>query len=384
MSRSFHCSTIRPAGQDVSLSMLSANDEQLLRRAVSLAEKGLYTTRPNPRVGCVIARQGRVIGEGWHSHAGEGHAEINALATVSDSTEGAHVYVSLEPCSHHGKTPPCVDALIQAKVGRVVIAMADPNPRVLGEGMRTLQAAGIEVVVAESDFGAVDLNRGFVMRMTQDRPQIRLKIASTLDGRTAAQDGSSRWITGGEARADVHRLRARSCAVITGIGTVLDDDPRLTARVDEPIEQPMRVIVQGQRRAPLDARLFSEEGRIILIVPDSNPEPKVLASGTNTVSLPSVSGRVDLHELVAFLAGEQCNEVLVEAGPRLSGAFLRAGLIDELWVYQSPSMLGHQGRAMLELDSIATINDQISYSLKDVTRMEEDLRLIYVPRAKVH
>ena len=384
MSPSFHCSTIRPAGPGVSLSMLSANDEQLLRRAVSLAEKGLYTTRPNPRVGCVIARQGRVIGEGWHSHAGEGHAEINALANASDSTEGAHVYVSLEPCSHHGKTPPCVDALIQAKVERVVIAMADPNPKVFGEGIRALQAAGIAVDVAESDFGAVDLNRGFVMRMTQDRPQIRLKIASTLDGRTAAQDGSSRWITGREARADVHRLRARSCAVITGVGTVLDDDPRLTARVEEPIEQPMRVIVQGQRRVPSGARLFAEEGRIVLIAPDAHPKPKVAANRTNTVSLPSVSGRVDLHELVAFLAGEECNEVLVEAGPTLSGAFLKAGLVDELWVYQSASMLGHQGRAMLELDNIPTINDQISLSLTDVMRIGEDLRLIYVPRAVVH
>ncbi len=360
--------------------MLSSNDEVFLRRAVKIAENGLFSARPNPRVGCVIVKNGRVIGEGWHVRAGEAHAEINALASASDSTAGADVYVSLEPCSHTGRTPPCVDALIEAGVARVITATTDPNPKVYGEGVNRLRASGIEVVVAESDFGAAELNNGFFKRMLTGRPQIRLKIAATLDGRTAARDGSSRWITGAEARADVHRLRARSCAVVTGIGTVLADDPRLTARVDGVLAQPIRVIVQGRRRIPMDARLFNEPGRIVLVQPESDCSNEALPDDVGTVVFSDGSGSVDLKALTRFLSEQECNEVLIESGPKLSGAFLAQGLVDEIWVYQSAGLLGDRGRAMFELDGVNTIADQMALHLKEVTRMEEDLRLIYTPR----
>ncbi len=360
--------------------MLSSNDEVFLRRAVKIAENGLFSARPNPRVGCVIVKNGRVIGEGWHVRAGEAHAEINALASASDSTAGADVYVSLEPCSHTGRTPPCVDALIDAGVARVITATTDPNPKVYGEGVNRLRASGIEVVVAESDFGAAELNNGFFKRMLTGRPQIRLKIAATLDGRTAAHDGSSRWITGAEARADVHRLRARSCAVVTGIGTVLADDPRLTARVDGVLAQPIRVIVQGRRRIPMDARLFNEPGRIVLVQPESDCGNEALTDDVGVAVLPGESGSVDLKALTRFLSEQECNEVLIESGPKLSGAFLAQGLVDEIWVYQSAGLLGDRGRAMFELDGVNTIADQMALHLKEVTHMGEDLRLIYTPR----
>ncbi len=360
--------------------MLSSNDEVFLRRAVKIAENGLFSARPNPRVGCVIVKNGRVIGEGWHVRAGEAHAEINALASASDSTAGADVYVSLEPCSHTGRTPPCVDALIEAGVARVITATTDPNPKVYGEGVNRLRASGIEVVVAESDFGAAELNNGFFKRMLTGRPQIRLKIAATLDGRTAARDGSSRWITGAEARADVHRLRARSCAVVTGIGTVLADDPRLTARVDGVLAQPIRVIVQGRRRIPMDARLFNEPGRIVLVQPESDCGNEALTDDVGVAVLPGESGSVDLEALIRFLSEQECNEVLIESGPKLSGAFLAQGLVDEIWVYQSAGLLGDRGRAMFELDGVNTIADQMALHLKEVTHMGEDLRLIYTPR----
>ncbi len=360
--------------------MLSSNDEVFLRRAVKIAENGLFSARPNPRVGCVIVKNGRVIGEGWHVRAGEAHAEINALASASDSTAGADVYVSLEPCSHTGRTPPCVDALIEAGVARVITATTDPNPKVYGEGVNRLRASGIEVVVAESDFGAAELNSGFFKRMLTGRPQIRLKIAATLDGRTAARDGSSRWITGAEARADVHRLRARSCAVVTGIGTVLADDPRLTARVDGVLAQPIRVIVQGRRRIPMDARLFNEPGRIVLVQPESDCGNEALTDDVGVVVFSDGSGSVDLEALIRFLSEQECNEVLIESGPKLSGAFLAQGLVDEIWVYQSAGLLGDRGRAMFELDGVNTIADQMMLHLKEVTHVGEDLRLIYSPR----
>ena len=360
--------------------MLSSNDEVFLRRAVTIAGNGLFSARPNPRVGCVIAKNGRVIGEGWHVRAGDAHAEINALASASDSTVGADVYVSLEPCSHTGRTPPCVDALIEAGVARVITATTDPNPKVCGEGVSRLRASGIEVVVAESDFGAIELNSGFFKRMLTGRPQIRLKIAATLDGRTAAHDGSSRWITGAEARADVHRLRARSCAVVTGIGTVLADDPRLTARVDGTFAQPMRVIVQGRRRIPEDAQLFNEPGRIVLVQPESDYSHAALPEDVGVLVLSDEPESVNLEALIRFLSEQECNEVLLESGPTLSGAFLAQGLVDEIWVYQSAGLLGDRGRAMFELDGVNTISDQIALHLKEVTRMGEDLRLIYTPR----
>jgi diaminohydroxyphosphoribosylaminopyrimidine deaminase/5-amino-6-(5-phosphoribosylamino)uracil reductase len=360
--------------------MLSSNDEVFLRRAVRIAENGLFSARPNPRVGCVIVKNGRVIGEGWHVRAGEAHAEINALASASDSTAGADVYVSLEPCSHTGRTPPCVDALIEAGVARVITATTDPNPKVYGEGVNRLRASGIEVVVAESDFGAAELNSGFFKRMLTGSPQIRLKIAATLVGSTAARDGSSRWITGAEARADVHRLRARSCAVVTGIGTVLADDPRLTARVDGVLAQPIRVIVQGRRRIPMDARLFNERGRIVLVQPESDCSNEALPDDVGTVVFSDGSGSVDLKALTRFLSEQECNEVLIESGPKLSGAFLAQGLVDEIWVYQSAGLLGDRGRAMFELDGVNTIADQMTLHLKEVTHVGEDLRLIYSPR----
>lgn len=348
-------------------------DRQMMARAVQLAARGLYTTEPNPRVGCVLTRDGKIVGEGWHVRAGEGHAEVNALAQAGAAARGATAYVTLEPCSHTGKTPPCADALVRAGVSRVVVAMQDPNPQVAGQGLARLRAAGITVECGLLEAEARALNPGFIQRMQQGLPWVRLKLAMSLDGRTAMASGESQWITGPEARADVQRLRARSGAVISGADSVLLDDSALTVRASElgldaelaaaaTASQPLRVLIDGRLRVPLECRLFREPGPV-LVVCAQLPAPPAAAAyrerQIELVALPGADDKVDLEQLLRELASRGCNEVLVESGAALAGAFWRAGLIDELLVYMAPRLLGSRARPLLELpfDSMAEAMD---------------------------
>ncbi|HLB14937.1 MAG TPA: bifunctional diaminohydroxyphosphoribosylaminopyrimidine deaminase/5-amino-6-(5-phosphoribosylamino)uracil reductase RibD, partial [Burkholderiales bacterium] len=290
--------------------MFTPADREFMARALGLAERGLFTTTPNPRVGCVIVRDGEVVGEGFHARAGEAHAEANALAAAGARAAGATVYVTLEPCNHHGRTPPCTDALIAARVRRVVAAMGDPNPKVGGEGFARLRAAGVEVASGLLEDEARELNIGFVSRLTRGRPWVRMKIAATLDGRTAAANGQSQWITGEASRRDGHRWRARACAVLTGIGTVRDDDPRLTVREVATTRQPLRVLVDSRLEVPLEARIL--EGGSLLVAAASQDHARIAAlrtKGAEVVVLPNASGKVELAELMRELARRELNEI---------------------------------------------------------------------------
>ena len=360
-------------------STLSDRDHQFVARAVDLAKNGLYTTKPNPRVGCVVVQDEEVVGEGWHERAGEAHAEIHALSVAGNRAKGAEVFVSLEPCAHTGRTGPCVTALIEAGVKRVVAAMVDPNPQVAGKGLEMLNSAGIVAQVSQDDCGAAELNAGFCRRVVGGRPLVRLKVAATLDGRTAANDGSSRWITGEEARADVHQLRASSCALVTGIGTVREDDPRLNARIDRQVVQPLRVVLDGNGQLDPEARLFSEPGDILIVTSREDDEGFDFDARTEQICLAGADGRVDVAGVLDLLAERSCNEVLVEAGAGVAGAFVSRGLVDELWVYQSPDMLGSGGRGMFVMRGIRSINDRVVFELEDVCRIGRDVRLIYTP-----
>ncbi|WP_339846760.1 bifunctional diaminohydroxyphosphoribosylaminopyrimidine deaminase/5-amino-6-(5-phosphoribosylamino)uracil reductase RibD [uncultured Halopseudomonas sp.] len=338
------------------------SDRSMMARALQLATKGLYTTDPNPRVGCVLVREGRIVGEGWHVRAGEGHAEVNALLQAGEQSRGATAYVTLEPCSHTGRTPPCADALIAAGVVRVVAAMQDPNPLVAGRGLERLRAAGIDVHcgVLEAEAGA--LNPGFIKRMQTGLPFVRLKLAMSMDGRTAMASGESQWITGPEARADVQRLRARSSAVISGADAVLLDNSALTVRSAQlglpdaqataaAESQPLRVLVDGGLRVPLSSRLFQQAGPVLVACRlGETPVEDYRAAGAELLTLPRGDGQyVDLEALLRLLATRSCNEVLVETGAGLAGAFLQAGLVDELIVYMAPRLLGSLARPLLEL-----------------------------------
>jgi len=358
---------------------ISDRERRFLERAVELAKNGLFTTKPNPRVGCVVTKGDEIVGEGWHERAGEAHAEIHALTASGSRAKGAEVFVSLEPCAHTGRTGPCAQALTDAGVKRVVAAMVDPNPLVAGKGLDMLRAAGIDAEVSKDDCGAARLNAGFCRRMAGGRPLVRLKVAATLDGRTAANDGSSQWITGEAARADVHRLRASSCAVVTGIGTVRKDNPRLNARVDANVEQPLRVVLGGSYQLDPQARLFSEPGNILVVTSREDDEGSGFDARTEQICLACDDGQVDVAGVLDVLAEHACNEVLVEAGAGVAGAFVSGGLVDELWVYQSPDMLGSGGRGMFVMQGIRSINDRIEFELKDICTIGRDLRLIYAP-----
>tara|TARA_R110000822_G_scaffold92753_2_gene213906 strand:- start:13655 stop:14788 length:1134 start_codon:yes stop_codon:yes gene_type:complete len=337
-------------------------DSRMMARALQLAYKGLYTTEPNPRVGCVLVLQGEVVGEGWHVQAGEGHAEVNALAQAGSRARGATAYVTLEPCSHTGKTPPCAEALIEAGVARVVAAMQDPNPLVSGKGLARLQEAGVEVECGLLEVEARALNPGFIKRMQTGMPFVRIKLAMSLDGRTAMANGESQWITGPDARADVQRLRARSGAVISGADAVLQDDSALTVRAAElglpeaeaaaaAARQPLRVLVDGRLRVPLENRLFREAGPLLVAcrLLRGRVQGYVFA-GAELLTLPDAAQEhVDLKALLQELAKRGCNEVLVESGASLAGAFLNAGLVDEIVVYMAPRLLGSRARPLLEL-----------------------------------
>lgn len=361
-------------------------DRELMARAIQLAARGLYTTGCNPRVGCLLAHGDRIVGEGWHVRPGEGHAEVNALRQAGGQAQGATAYVTLEPCSHFGRTPPCADALVAAGVGRVVAAMGDPNPQVAGGGLQRLRAAGIEVVCGVLEAEARALNPGFIKRMQQGLPWVRLKLAMSMDGRTAMASGESQWITGPAARADVQRLRARSDAVISGADSVLLDDSALTVRAAElglpevearaaAATQPLRVLVDGRLRVPPDRKLFREPGPVLVVYSDRGQRgPDYQAGDAELLALPGDAGHVDLQALLGELAGRGCNEVLVESGAALGGAFWQAGLVDELVIYMAPRLLGSRARPLLQLpfDSMAEAED---LQITDMRAVGNDWRI---------
>jgi len=358
------------------MSHLLDQDAYYMARAIHLAKKGHYTTAPNPRVGCVLVRDNVIIGEGWHVKAGLAHAEVEALKNLQDA-KGATAYVNLEPCSHQGRTPPCCDALINAGITRVVAAMKDPNPLVSGSGLEKLKQVGIEVVSGVLQEDAMALNRGFIKRMAENRPFVRTKLAMSLDGRTAMASGESQWITSEQARADTHRLRAESSAILTGINTVLSDDPVLNARVDFDVVQPLRVILDSQLRMPVNTRLLSVPGRC-LILTCSNDRDKIVQlqeAGFEVYCLADNNGRLDLHVAMNFLAGQQINELLIEAGPILNGALLEEDLIDETIIYMASCILGDQGRGLFHLPHLQLMADRKNLKLRDVRQIGRDLRL---------
>lgn len=355
----------------------TAADHAHMARALQLAERGLCTTSPNPRVGCVIAKDGAVVGEGWHARAGAPHAEVHALAQAGGNARGATVYVTLEPCSHHGRTPPCAEALIEAGVARVVTAMSDPNPLVAGGGIAMLTLAGVQAEVGLLEAEARKLNPGFVSRMTRGRPWVRLKTAATLDGRTALEDGQSQWITGEAARADVQRLRARACAILTGSGTVRADDPKMTVRDLDIGRQPLRVVVDSALRTPPDAAILPA----LIACRRAAPAARgaLEAAGAEIVELPGADGRVDLAALLALLARRGVNELHVEAGAVLNGALLAAGLIDEWVAYVAPMALGEPARGLFAGAAPDTLAAAARFDLADVRRVGADLRLVLYP-----
>ncbi len=356
-----------------------------MARALQLAQRGLNSTTPNPRVGCVLVQDGRVIGEGWHEQAGGAHAEIHALENCSEDPGGSTCYVTLEPCAHTGRTPPCSQALIDARVGRVIAAMPDPNPLVAGTGLQQLAAAGIDTASGLLESQAQRINAGFRKRMQVGLPFVRAKLAVSLDGRTALAGGDSRWITGRSARADVHRLRARSCAILTGIGTVLADDPRLTARPgDEPARrQPLRVVMDTQLRLQPGARLLQQPGKTVVMTgaPVADGLKHTLEqAGAEVVVLQAADPDERLHEALQRLAADYAiNELMVEAGPALNGSLLRAGLVDELIIYMAPLLLGHEARPLLELPGLTDMQQRWPLTCVEWRQVGTDLRLTYRP-----
>jgi diaminohydroxyphosphoribosylaminopyrimidine deaminase / 5-amino-6-(5-phosphoribosylamino)uracil reductase len=388
--------------------MFEAQDSVWMARALRLAARGLYTTSPNPRVGCVLIKDGSIVGEGWHERAGKPHAEVLALDAAGMAAHGATAYVTLEPCSHHGRTPPCADALIAAGVARVVLAVQDPNPKVAGEGISKLRAAGIEVEIGLMEDAARELNIGFFARMTRGIPWLRSKIAMSLDGRTALANGTSKWITGEEARLDVQHWRARSCAVLTGIDTILADDPQMNVRDvavltrwGEALEcgrddqaadcaskvliehqaavprQPLRVVLDSRLRIPLTARIF--QGSNVLIYTAVRDEKKFATlekCDTKVCVLPGANGQVDLLLMLRDLAQRGCNEVLLESGGTLNGAMLREALVDELLLYIAPQLLGDTARGMVRLEELTDLDQRIKLKWQDMRQVGNDLRII--------
>lgn len=357
------------------------DDERYMARAMQLAERGLYTTDPNPRVGCVLVKDGNIVGEGWHVRVGGPHAEVEALRAASRQTVGATVYVTLEPCCHHGKTPPCTEALIAAGVVRVVAAMEDPNPRVGGKGLSALRAAGIRTECGLLRDAAEALNPGFCLRMREGKPLVRSKLAMSLDGRTALASGESRWITGDDSRRDVHRLRARSSAIVTGIETVLADDPSLTARLDtgEDVLQPVRIVLDSNLRMPLTAKLVQPPGRTIIVTRCRDDERMRALSEAgaevHVLEQPSGGARVDLGALAHYLTQNEYNEVLVEAGATLNGALLKAGLIDEWIVYVAPCVLGDTARGLFNMGPLQQMDQRHELQINEIRRVGRDMRL---------
>lgn len=359
-------------------------DAAPMARALELAARGLWSTDPNPRVGCVIVRDGRVVGEGWHEVCGGPHAEVMALAAAGAAARGATAYVTLEPCSHHGRTPPCADALIAAGIARVCVAARDPNPRVAGAGLARLAAAGLGVRTGPGARAARRLNPGFFSRHERGRPWLRLKLAASLDGRTALADGRSRWITGEAARADVQQYRARAGAILTSIATVLADDPRLDLRLPGATRQPLRVVLDTRLRLPPAARIVAPPGELLVLTSSDNEGRRALlaAAGVRVERLPAGPGGVDLAVALQRLAQLEVNELHVEAGATLSGALLAAGLVDELIVYMAPAVLGAGARPLAVLPEPESLDRRLGFTIRQTRRVGADLRLILRPAAR--
>jgi diaminohydroxyphosphoribosylaminopyrimidine deaminase/5-amino-6-(5-phosphoribosylamino)uracil reductase len=353
------------------------DDRDWMARALALAERGLYTTTPNPRVGCVLVRAGEVVGEGWHERAGEAHAEVAALRAAGAAARGATAYVTLEPCSHHGRTPPCADALIAAGVRRVYAAMSDPNPKVAGEGLARLRAAGAAVEYGLLEAEARELNIGFVSRIERGRPWLRLKVAATLDGKTALLNGASQWITGAEARRDGHAWRARACAVATGIGTVKEDDPQLTVREVPTSRQPLRLVIDSRIEIDPGAKILAGGNALIVAAIDDAAKRKALeAAGSEVVLLPNAQGKVDLEALLRELGRRELNELHVEAGFKLNGSLLREGLVDELLLYFAPSIVGDRARGMFALPELDALSQRYALEVRDLRQIGPDIRIL--------
>jgi diaminohydroxyphosphoribosylaminopyrimidine deaminase/5-amino-6-(5-phosphoribosylamino)uracil reductase len=360
------------------------SDSRYMRRALELAARGLYTTDPNPRVGCVLVRDGRVLGEGWHERAGAAHAEVNALRAAGDAAQGATAYVTLEPCAHTGRTPPCTQALIGARISRVVYASLDPNPLVNGAGIAALQAAGIDTVGELLAAESRALNPGFFKRMRTGLPWLRVKLGASLDGRTALANGASRWVTGPAARQDAQRFRARSSVVLSGSGTVLADDPALNVRIDGATRQPLRAVLDSDLRVPPQARMFDREGPALVFTASTDAarraELERRGVGIETVAR-AAHGGLELEAVLRRLAQLSANEIWVEAGARLAGALLRARLVDEFIVYLAPSLLGPTARALVELPEITQLEQRMRLEFTECKPIGPDLRLTAVPLA---
>ncbi|RMR10625.1 Riboflavin biosynthesis protein RibD [Pseudomonas syringae pv. helianthi] len=367
----------------------AALDVHYMARALELARKGLYSTHPNPRVGCVIVRDGQIVGEGWHVRAGEPHAEVHALRQAGERARGATAYVTLEPCSHQGRTPPCADALVDAGLARVVAAMQDPNPEVSGRGLLRLMNAGIGVQCGVLESEARALNKGFLQRMETGRPYVRVKMAMSLDGRTAMASGESQWITGPEARSAVQRLRAQSSVVLTGADTVLADKARLTVRPDElglnaeltalaAVRPPLRVLIDGRLRVPLDAPFFQAGSALVVTCAAASARGRYQEDGHEMLALADSAGHVDLRKLMSELATRGVNEVLVEAGPRLAGAFARLGLVDEFQLFIAGKFLGSSARPLLDLP-LAQMSEALELNIVEMRAVGNDWRVIALP-----
>ncbi|MEW8202915.1 MAG: bifunctional diaminohydroxyphosphoribosylaminopyrimidine deaminase/5-amino-6-(5-phosphoribosylamino)uracil reductase RibD [Candidatus Thiodiazotropha endolucinida] len=366
--------------------MNSALDQRFMARAIQLARLGWYSTHPNPRVGCLIVKEGEVIAEGYHRRAGEPHAERNALAKAGVAASGATAYVTLEPCCHHGRTPPCTEALIESGVKRVVVGMPDPNPLVAGQGLELLRQAGIQVTEGVMRPQVEALNPGFIKRMIHGLPYVRCKMAMSLDGRTAMADGESQWITSPAARVDVQKLRAQSAAILTGVGTLLADDPSMNVRLSAmelgleegvPIPHPVRVVLDPELATPGDAKMLGLPGPTLIICSDEQPVhgAALEAAGAQIVRLPGDKQRLDLHQVIRFLGEQEINEVLLESGATLAGAMLEQGLVDELIIYQAPHLMGNKGRGLFLLPGIARMADRIALQVTDLRQVGTDIRI---------
>lgn len=358
-------------------------DTEYMRRALKLAGRGRYTTDPNPKVGCIVVKDEAVVGCGWHDRAGQPHAEVVALIEAGELARGATVYVTMEPCCHQGRTPPCTQALIDAGVGEVVVALEDPNPLVAGEGLAALHAAGIDVREGPLADQALALNRGFVSRMVRGRPYVRAKIAASLDGKTALASGESQWITGPESRADVHRQRAAASVILTGSGTVLADDPQLTARLDDAdaaVLQPQVVIVDSELRVPAEAKVFSLGSPLLFTSSEDLQARSAIEQVGGEIEWQPGGRRVDLVGLMTRLAERGCNEVWVEAGAGLNGALAAAGLVDEYIIYYAPVLLGSAARGMFDF-CLHQLSERVQLEVIEQTRLGDDLKIRAVPRA---
>lgn len=357
-------------------STFSSADYAFMAEAIKLAEKGLYTTSPNPRVGCVIVKNHQIIGRGWHEKAGQPHAEINALAQAATEAKNSTTYVTLEPCCHHGRTPPCTDALIKAGITKLIIAMQDPNPLIAGKGIQQLKKAGIEVQYGLLEAQANQLNIGFVSRMTRQRPWITVKIASSLDGKIALANGNSQWITGEAARTDVHRLRARSCAILTGINTVKHDDPELSVRHVQTTRQPLRVILDNRLEISANAKILQKAGVLIFTtLQDSTKIQSLTERGVQVVVLPNATGKLDLAEVMSKLAEFEINEILVEAGSTLSGSLVESQLVDKIIIYCAPIFLGNSAQSMLHLPELRSLSQKWKLEITEIGKVGCDIKI---------